>query len=346
MVLRVTARLRSAAQEWLHRGDPGAVARLRSAAQAWLHRDDPGAVARLLARGTAAVARRRAAVARARAEVPTIVVGGLSVGGAGKTPVVALLARRIGARRRVAVVGHGYGGRIRGAAVVEAPDAVWFGDEAAALRRALPAAVRVVAGARRAAYALAAGWAEVVIVDDGFQDPALPRTLDVVVVDATAGRLPFPAGPLREGLSALGRADVVWLHKVDEPGAQALPVAADVQSRVVIGAVRLADGRRVGAEWLAGRALRPICGIGRPGSFLHTLAAAGAVVEPGVMRADHHRFTAAELARLPVGAPWVTTSKDAERLPAGFAAVVEVEPSIVRGEAALAALVERFGGAP
>lgn len=325
MVLRVTARLRSVAQEWLHRADPGAVARL-------------------LARGTAAVARRRAGVARARAEVPTVVVGALSVGGAGKTPVVELLARRLCARRRVAVVGHGYGGRIRGAAVVEAADAAWFGDEAAALWRALPAAVRVVAGERRAAYALAAAWAEVVIVDDGFQDPRLPRTFDVVVVDATAARLPFPAGPLREGFAALGRADGVWLHKVDEPGARALPFAADVESRVAVRAVRLPDGRRVGPEWLAGRALRPICAIGRPGSFRHTLAAAGAVVEPGLIRADHHRFTAAELARLPAGAPFVTTSKDAERLPAGFAAVVEVEPAIVRGEAALAAWVERFGG--
>lgn len=322
-------------------------ARLREAGQRWLHRGDPGAVARLLARGTAAVAARRGAVARRRAETGTIVVGALSVGGAGKTPVVELLARLLAARCRVAVVGHGYGGRARGATVVEAPDAAWFGDEAAALRRVLPAGVLIVVGERVAAHALAARRADVVIVDDGFQDARVPRTLDLVVVDATAGWLPFPAGPLREGLGALGRADRVWLHKVDEPGAQALPApwVADVTSRVVIRAVRLADGRRVGGEWLAGRVVRPICGVGRPGSFVFGLRAAGAVVEPGWVRADHHRFTARELARLGPGAAWVTTSKDAERLPPGFAAVVEIEPAIVSGAEVLAALVERFGAA-
>lgn len=316
---------------------------VRWGAQRWVHRERASALSRAAAAGVAAVARRRGAMARPRAGVPTVVVGALSVGGAGKTPVVAWLARRWATRCRVAVVGHGYGGTARAVAVVDGPDARRFGDEAAALRRALPDAVTVVVGPRAAAHARAGLDADVVVVDDGFQDPTLPRTLDVVVVDATAGRRVLPAGPLREGFEALARADVVWLHKVDEPGARSLAEAA-VESRVGVSGVRLADGQRVGADWLVGRAVRPVCAIGRPGSFVQTLRSAGAVVEAGHLRADHHRFGAVELARLPA-VTWVTTSKDAERLPQGFAAVIEVEPVVVRGAGVVDGLLDRVLGA-
>lgn len=331
-------------------------ARVRRAAQRWLHRAPQGASAgRLstaLAAGVARWARRRAARPRPRATVPTIVVGALSVGGAGKTPVVEALARRL-APRRVVIVGHGYGGRARSETLrVDGPDAERFGDEAAALWRSLAGMdVAIVLGPSRA---VGQRWAErhlapdVILVDDGFQDPALPRTVDLVVVDAAAGHRVMPAGPLREPLSALSRADAVWLHKVDEPGARSLAgVEPLVTSRAAPRAVRLPDGRRVGPDWLAGRALRPLCAIGRPASFAHTLTVAGARLLPGCTRADHHRFGADELARLPAG-PWITTTKDHARLPPSFAAaVLEIELELIDGAAALDAALSRWlRGAP
>ncbi len=327
----------------IDRPDPRA--RLRRRVQGWLHRGHADPISRALGAGVGWVARRRARRPRPPAPtVPTIVVGGLSVGGAGRTPVVEWLARRLAADRRVVIVGHGYRAGVERPTIVDGPDAARFGDEAAALFAALgdvPRVRIVVGGGRGACHRAAASRADLIVVDDGFQDPDLPRTLDLVVVDATAGRRVMPAGPLREPLSALSRADAVWLSKIDEPGARPLPGPVDVTSRYVVRGVRLSDGRLVDAGWLAGRALRPLCAIGRPASFLHRLDACGVRILPGCVRADHHRFTTAELARLPDG-PWVTTAKDRARLPPGFpAAVLEVEVEVVSGGSRLAALLSR-----
>ncbi|MEZ4467987.1 MAG: tetraacyldisaccharide 4'-kinase [bacterium] len=246
-----------------------------------------------------------------------VVVGGIAVGGAGRTPVVELLAHTLAAEGwRVAVVAHGYRGRGGGPRRLVAPDGR-DGDEAAALRRALPPQVEVWVGPRAAT--LAAVDADVVLVDGGYRDT--PATARIAVFDATAPRRVFPAGPLREPLDALGRADAIWLHRVDEPGARALPAPwrAAVETRVGVQGVLLADGRAVGADWLVGRAVRPLVGIARPDSFRATLVGAGATVLPGHERADHHRFSASELARCRAqGAGWVTTTKDRERLPPGL----------------------------
>ncbi len=290
---------------------------LRNRAQRWLHRPEPGRLTRALGRATSLVARRRAAITRPPAAIPTIVVGGLSVGGAGKTPVVEWLARRahLGGRR-VAVVGHGYGGQARAVTRVDAPDARAYGDEASALRRLLPPEVVVWVGPRAATVEIASRAADVVLVDGGFQDPACPRTFDLVVVDATDSRHVLPAGPLREPWSALSRADLVWAHRVDEPCAR--PVACDVRSRVVASTLERPDGTHVSPDTLRGQPVVPLCGVARPGSFLHTLEALGARVESGLIRADHHRFRTGEL---PAG-PVVTTAKDRERLPPGYPAAV------------------------
>ncbi|MEZ4473908.1 MAG: tetraacyldisaccharide 4'-kinase [bacterium] len=238
-----------------------------------------------------------------------VVVGGIAVGGAGRTPVVELLAHTLAAEGwRVAVVAHGYRGRGGGPRRLVAPDGR-DGDEAAALRRALPPQVEVWVGPRAAT--LAAVDADVVLVDGGYRDT--PATARIAVFDATAPRRVLPAGPLREPLDALGRADAVWLHRVDEAGARALPAPwrAAVETRVGVQGVLLPDGRAVGADWLVGRAVRPLVGIARPDSFRATLVGAGATVLPGHERADHHRFSASELARCRAqGAGWVTTTKD------------------------------------
>lgn len=329
--------------------------RLRRAVQRWLNRGHGDPLSTTLAAVFGRWARRRGDRPRPRAQTPTIVVGALSVGGAGKTPVVEHLARvlaRAGVHP-IGIVGHGYGGRVSRPTWVDGPDGARFGDEAAALYTALSGAgirARIIVGGSRAArHRQAAARGGVVLVDDGFQDHTLPRTADLVVVDATADRRVMPAGPLREPWSALGRADAVWLHKVDEPGARLDGVTPLVSSRVVPRAVWLPDGRRVDPDWLVGRALRPLCAIGRPASFHHTLRAAGARLLPGCVRADHHRFGAAELARLPAGA-WITTTKDRARLPHAVPAhlslaVLEIGLELVTGADALAERLRDWCGA-
>jgi tetraacyldisaccharide 4'-kinase len=299
---------------------------------------------RLAGEATRSVAAWRAGRPRTRAAIPTVVVGGLTVGGAGKTPIVALLARHLEARGlRVAVVTRGYGGRVRSATLVERPDARVSGDEASALRRSLPPGVQVWASPRLR-DALAAASADVVLVDDGFQDPTLPRSADLVVVDATAPAAVLPAGPLREPLEALGRADLVWLHKVDEPGARA-PVGhpADVESVVAARTLVAPGGEHLSPAWLADRAVVMVAGIGRPSSFRHTLVRLGARVSMALEVADHAEFSARALRRLErSGLPVVTTAKDRERLPAAFAAhVLEVEVDVRRGWPTVEALLER-----
>ncbi len=263
---------------------------------------------------------------------PTVVVGGLSLGGAGRTPVVEWLALRAHARGlRVAVVGHGYRGRSRGR--VDSVDGGAYGDEAAALRRRLPAGVEIHVGPRgRLVPALDA---DLVLVDGGFFDPRCPRTLDLLVLDATAADGVVPAGPLRAPLTVAGRADFVWLHRWNEPGARAHPT--DVRSAVRAAYVELPDGREVPPEWLRGRPVEPVVAIGRPDSFRNTLSESGAVLGRGLERADHHRFSARELASVGSGLR-ITTTKDRERLPPGYAAVLHTTLEVEGAEALVGAV--------
>jgi tetraacyldisaccharide 4'-kinase len=319
---------------------------LGAAVQRWLYRPAPGPVARLAAHATAWVAAERARRPRPPAPVPTLVVGSLSVGGAGKTPIVLLLARHLAAGgHRVGVVVRGYGGRWEAVAHVDHADVRSFGDEAAALRRALPATVSVWAGRpRRLAVEAAARNADLVLVDDGFQDPTLPRTADLLVIDATAPDGVLPAGPLREAPSAASRADLVWAHKVDEPGARPWAGAA-VESVVAPVALHGPAGERRSPEWLRGRPVAMLSGIGRPASFRHSLESLGAHLEAALEQVDHHRFGSAELRRLQrTGLPIVTTTKDRERLPPGFPAwTLEVDVVVRRGWPAVEALLGRVG---
>jgi tetraacyldisaccharide 4'-kinase len=263
-----------------------------------------------------------------------VVVGGLAIGGAGRTPLVAWLAQGLAARGlQVAVVAHDYGARLRQPECVEVAGRRW-GDEAVALRRILPTTIAVWSGPRQATVAAAQG--DVVLVDGGYFDDDLVCRARIAVVDATAPRRVWPAGPLRAPLAALGRADVIWLHRVDEPGASPLPApwGAQIQSRVALRRIHLPDGTVVGPEWLVGRGVRPLTGIARPGSFHHLLTQAGAHLLPGLECADHHVFTPRELAGcLAQGAGWVTTTKDHPRLPLGWpVAVVETETEVVEGD--------------
>lgn len=316
----------------------------------------------------------------ASAGVPVVSVGNLAVGGAGKTPAAMAIVERLLARgRRVAVLSRGYGAARRDARVVSNGARVLLGaaeagDEPALVARRLPAAA-VLCGPRRAALARTAVGvlgADALVLDDGFQHRALGRDLDVVVLDAVnpfgSGRL-LPAGPNREPRSALRRADLVWLSRVD----QAEPAAADalralareatgrapVESRHA--PVDVLDGaleRGLGVEALRGERVLLLAGVARPAGFRRTVASLGAEIVAERLFPDHHRFAAAELEEALRAADAarceavVTTEKDAVRLPPRAAAdprirVVRIEAEVVAGGEGLErALDEALGRCP
>jgi tetraacyldisaccharide 4'-kinase len=318
--------------------------------------DRSGLAARLLqpfAWGHAAAGAARRALARPwRAPVPVLCVGNLVVGGAGKTPVVLDLARRFAAAgRRPQILSRGYGGHLAGPVAVDPArhGAAEVGDEPLLLAAAAPTWVARdrAAGARAA---VAAG-ADLLLLDDGFQNPALAKDLSLVVVDGGYGfgngRV-LPAGPLREPVAAgLGRADAVVLMGEDRAGV--LPLVA---GRPVLRA-RLAPADP-GA--VAGRRVVAVAGIGRPSKFFATLEAAGATIAARRAFADHHAYAEGELAALAGlaaahDAALVTTAKDAAGLtPAWRERVLVLEVRVAwADEAALQALLARVagrGGAP
>jgi tetraacyldisaccharide 4'-kinase len=284
----------------------------------WASGGLPSTLLAPLAALTAAGGVLRQALARPwQAPVPVLCVGNLVAGGAGKTPVVLDLAARLAARgRRPHILTRGYGGRLAGPIRVEPAThaAADTGDEPLLLARAAPVWVARdrVAGARAA---VAAG-AELLLLDDGFQNPALAKDLALLVVDGGYGfgngRL-LPAGPLRESLArGLARADAVVVLGADRAGVTAAIGAA----RPVLHA-RLAPR---GATDLRGRAVIAFAGIGRPAKFYATLRELGARLAATHDFADHHPYRTDEIETLlaaarAADAVLVTTEKDWVRLP-------------------------------
>jgi tetraacyldisaccharide 4'-kinase len=265
-----------------------------------------------------------------------ISVGNLTVGGTGKTPMVAALCKMLlSAGTRPAIVTRGYGGTVgRGPLVVEpgdgrtcpGPDRI--GDEPALLARTLPG-VTVVVGSDRVAgarEAIARG-AGVVVLDDGFQHRRLARDVDIVLIDATdpfgGGRL-LPAGRLREPPGSLARADLVVLTRCspDPSGTTIVEAVRQIHPDVpIVRARQRAVGfvDRSGREVPAPTRAIAFCGIGNPAAFERDLRAAG--VEVGRFEAfrDHRPYTSGDLAGLIADAhdrstALVTTEKDLVRL--------------------------------
>ena len=277
-----------------------------------------------------AAGRLRRAISRSYCPpIPVVCVGNLVAGGAGKTPVTLALAAWL-ARRSVPVhvVSRGYGGRLRGPIRVDPirHDASALGDEALLLASRAPCWVaRDRAAGVRAAVASGAG---AILLDDGFQNPAVAKTLGLVVVDTGYGfgngRV-MPAGPLRENLRrGLARADAVVL--VASEGEGWVGVALRLGSGLpVINAV-LAP---VNGERLSGMRLSAFAGIGRPEKFFATLRALGADLVSTRAFPDHHPFSIAELAGLRRDAErsdarLITTAKDIVRVPTAQRSGIDV----------------------
>ena len=267
----------------------------------------------------AAITAHRMARTGWRAPVPVICCGNATVGGAGKTTLALDLAHRLIARGiTVHVLLRGYGGAARGPRRVQPGDtAAVTGDEALLLAAVAP----TWTGADRAASAQAAvaAGAEVLLMDDGLQNPSLQKTMSLLVVDGAAGfgngRV-LPAGPLREPVAAAAsRCQAAVLIGPDVSGAgAALPPGLPV--------LRTGLVQDAGIAEISGRRVLAFAGIAFPDKFFAGLERAGVIVAGRAAFADHHAFTGAELTGLvrkarEMDAILVTTPKDAVRLPAG-----------------------------
>ena len=285
--------------------------------------------------------RQRTTVSR-HASVPVICIGNLTVGGAGKTPISRAIRAKLGANAHT--LSRGYGGRAVGPLrVTPDMDAAEVGDEP--LLHARDGAAWVSRDRYAGAQAAAQAGAHVIIMDDGFQNPALAKDLCILAVDPAYGvgnGHVFPSGPLRERLSdGLARADaVVMLHNTWSTDIPEQPEWLRGFSKPVLQAAVSPIGETPSGPLVA------FAGLARPEKFFDTLEAVGADMAEAVPYADHHPYSEDDLdwlAQLATerGAKLITTEKDAARLSPEWRARVAVLPVAARfaDEAALDALL-------
>lgn len=296
----------------------------------------------------AVAARRMARPPSARLGVPVVCVGNPTVGGAGKTPVAIALAGALRAAGFSPVfLSRGYGARVRAPMRVDGHSPAEVGDEPLLLEMVAPT---IVSPDRVAGGRLARRLGDVVIMDDGFQNPSLHKDVALLVIDAAVGlgnAMVLPAGPLRAPLGAhLRRCDRIVLTLTDEPRARTPSFGAHpIDEARLVSTVGRLEGTR----------LHAFAGIGRPQKFFASLERAGAQLAARVAFADHHPYAEREAEALlrgahERGARPATTAKDAVRLAAGGPAarrlardalVADVE--VILPAALVSAIVARIG---
>lgn len=257
--------------------------------------------------------------------VPVICVGNLVAGGTGKTPVSLSLIAAAKARGLTPhALSRGHGGREKGPLRVDPArhQASDVGDEPLLLAAAAPC--WIAADRRQGARAAIAAGADLIIMDDGFQNPGIAKDLSVIVVDGAVGfgnGLMIPAGPLREPVGrGLARAQAVVVMGDDlHDAASATRPLPLLQGRLVPDM----DGSGGAPDWLDGSPVIAFAGIGRPQKFFETLTGLGARLVETHPFPDHHPYLASEIEELDrrasaAGARLVTTAKDAVRIAPGL----------------------------
>ncbi len=264
------------------------------------------------------VALRRAAYRRGwlrsvHVGVPVLVVGNITAGGSGKTPLAIWLVEALRARGlRPGVVSRGYGGSAKGCVEVTTDsDAGEVGDEPLLIhiRTGVPLVVgRDRVAAARTLLARHPGI-DVVVSDDGLQHYRLARQVEVAVVDAATrlgnGRM-LPAGPLREQARRLATVDAVVEVLRDETTTPTFAGAWPVRYRPGLAYPLCEPGRTVELGHLVDREWLAVAGIGRPQGFFDMLAAHGVAFRPRAF-ADHHAYREGDL---PADASVLMTEKD------------------------------------
>ncbi|UTF60917.1 tetraacyldisaccharide 4'-kinase [Gilvimarinus sp. DA14] len=255
-----------------------------------------------------------------RLPVPVIIVGNLSVGGTGKTPVIIALVKYLQQRGyTVGVVSRGYGSQAPEYPYVisAASTAQQAGDEPLSIWRATHCAVCIDANRVAAAQTLVRSGCDLILADDGLQHYRLGRDIEIAVLDAARGMgngFCLPVGPLRESASRLRQVDFVITNQTQLQGDTAPVLPAEVQSFNMrlqpLHWYRVADLQPLPLETIpAGSAVHAVAGIGNPQRFFDTLTRLGLRPECHIYR-DHHQFTPANFTfKAPL--PIVMTSKDA-----------------------------------
>ena len=247
--------------------------------------------------------------------VPVVVVGGITVGGSGKTPVVLALIKELQARgKRIGVVSRGYGGAQSNAPqeVSESTPATLGGDEPVLIKQKTGVPVAVCRDRRRAAERLISKYdLDVILSDDGLQHYQMPRTLEIAIVDGSRGlgngRL-LPMGPLREPPSRLSEVDFV-LQRNSE----------DAQRRVSYrptGFRHHSTGKCMEIDqavdvWGA-KNVAAITGLGQPEQFFDLLRTLGLTFTTQALR--DHRPISSGMLKATEGQIVVITAKDAVKL--------------------------------
>jgi tetraacyldisaccharide 4'-kinase len=279
-----------------------------------------------------------------KAPVPVVVVGNITAGGTGKTPVViAVVEHLAGAGRKPGVVSRGYGrvppteadprGVVRVLPGVATPE--YFGDEPVLIARRTGVPVYLSPDRPAAARALLAAHPEidVLVSDDGLQHYALGRDVEIAVIDGERGfgnGLPIPSGPLREPVSRLREVDAAVVN-----GGNSDLVPAPRQFAMTLAGERFISfsGEDLAPAAFAlasrGRRVVAVAGIGNPGRFFAHLERLGVVAERHPFP-DHHHYQAAQL-RFPGADLVVMTEKDAVKC----AAFADARMWFLRVEAAL-----------
>ncbi len=275
-----------------------------------------------------------------RVDAPVVCVGNFVVGGAGKTPTAIAFARMLrAAGERPAFLSRGYGGEARAESLRVAPGvdtARRVGDEPLLLARVAPCYV----GPDRVASARLAieDGANVLIMDDGMQNPSLAKTLTAAVVEGAApfgNGLCLPAGPLRAPVAAqMPFVDALVMIGGDDEAAALL--AERAPRKPLFRASLKADA--IAASRLIGRPVLAFAGIANPEKFFATLSDIGAQVAETVVFPDHWPFRRQDIDRLVAragrrGLTLVCTEKDHARLPAEIAETAQALPVSLSFEA-------------
>ena len=252
---------------------------------------------------------------RMSVDVPVVSVGNLTVGGTGKTPISAWVARYYGgAGHTPAIVLRGYGG-----------------DEGMVHRKVVPEAIVIEDPDRpRGAQRAVAGGASVIVLDDGFQRLDLHRDLDIVLVSVeSTGAAPWtlPGGPWREGLRALKRSDlvVVTRKRADFSSAERFSKRLQAISKKPVAIARLGvcgfkgllSGEDVPVGSLDGVSVLAVAGVADPDSFVNQCAEIAGRVKTALF-SDHYAYSKRDIPRLVHSARGVdyvvVTEKDAVKL--------------------------------
>lgn len=306
-----------------------------------------------------------------------ISVGNIVVGGTGKTPAVAAIAKLLQNKgSQVAILLRGYKRHSSEDATVVSDGENRLcsreesGDEADMLARQLPK-IPIVVGKQRyltGKTAIDHFKSEVLILDDGFQHRQLARDLDILTIDATqpygTGAL-LPIGTLREPMSAIRRADIILLTRTDAVGTQVADLKAELNRLAPHTPILETVHQPTSLYWLnpsdkpstmsinaiTGKRLLAVCGIGNPGAFAATLEKHKPEAVELFAFPDHHVYTESDLKQIQqhmkqCKAEWViTTQKDEQKL-VTFAAqipivVLAVELVITDGEAVLMEMLQK-----